>query len=96
MRTPVNGDPELGRVLPASDTAVPRPGREGVVVAAAFVVCLLGGTVRVEDTLTAPPPAAWLLALVSCAVLPARHRRPWPCWPPPPWPVSPPSRSVWC
>ena len=76
MRTPVNGDPELGRVLPASDTAVPRPGREGVVVAAAFVVCLLGGTVRVEDTLTAPPPAAWLLALVSCAVLPARHRRP--------------------
>ncbi len=76
MRTPVNREPELGRVLPASDTAVPRPGREGVVVAAAFVVCLLGGTVRVEDTLTAPPPAAWLLALVSCAVLPARHRRP--------------------
>ncbi|CAL9542494.1 hypothetical protein SUDANB21_04277 [Streptomyces sp. enrichment culture] len=76
MRTPVNGDPELGHVLPASDTAVPRPGREGVVVAASFVVCLLGGTVRVEDTLTAPPPAAWLLALVSCAVLPARHRRP--------------------
>ncbi|MEW2182115.1 sensor histidine kinase [Streptomyces cellulosae] len=72
----MNRDPELGRVLPASDTAVPRPGREGVVVAAAFVVCLLGGTVRVEDTLTAPPPAAWLLALVSCAVLPARHRRP--------------------
>ncbi|WP_203586358.1 histidine kinase, partial [Actinospica acidiphila] len=50
--------------------------REGAVVAAAFVVCLLGGTVRVEDTLTAPPLAAWLLALVSCAVLPARHRRP--------------------
>ncbi|MEV5926464.1 histidine kinase [Streptomyces cellulosae] len=72
----MNREPELGRVLPASDTAVPRPGREGVVVAAAFVVCLLGGTVRVEDTLTAPPPAAWLLALVSCAVLPARHRRP--------------------
>ncbi|MCO4695442.1 sensor histidine kinase [Streptomyces sp. RO-S4] len=59
---------------------VTRPGtrrwREGAVVAAAFVVCLLGGTVRVEDTLTAPPLAAWLLALVSCAVLPARHRRP--------------------
>ncbi|MEV5394750.1 hypothetical protein AB0N26_00855, partial [Streptomyces cellulosae] len=72
----MNRDPELGRVLPTSDTAVPRPGREGVVLAAAFVVCLLGGTVRVEDTLTAPPLAAWLLALVSCAVLPARHRRP--------------------
>ncbi|MGY1527002.1 sensor histidine kinase [Streptomyces sp. MN3] len=53
-----------------------RRWREGAVVAAAFVVCLLGGTVRVEDTLTAPPPASWLLALVSCAVLPARHRRP--------------------
>ncbi|MFC8403121.1 sensor histidine kinase [Streptomyces griseoincarnatus] len=53
-----------------------RRWREGAVVAAAFVVCLLGGTVRVEDTLTAPPPASWLLALMSCAVLPARHRRP--------------------
>ncbi|MFF8523978.1 sensor histidine kinase [Streptomyces werraensis] len=74
MRTPVNRAPELGRVLPASDTA--GRGREGAVVAAAFVVCLLGGTVRVEDTLTAPPLAGWLLALVSCAVLPARRRRP--------------------
>ncbi|MFI8203157.1 sensor histidine kinase [Streptomyces sp. NPDC085937] len=77
----MNRAPRLGRVLPTPDTAdtgVPRPGRrrEGAVVAAAFVVCLLGGTVRVEDTLTAPPLAAWLLALVSCAVLPARHRRP--------------------
>ncbi|MEU0580865.1 histidine kinase [Streptomyces griseoincarnatus] len=53
-----------------------RRWREGAVVAAAFVVCLLGGTVRIEDTLTAPPPASWLLALVSCAVLHARHRRP--------------------
>lgn len=65
---------------PAVNPVVTRTGtrrwREGAVVAAAFVVCLLGGTVRVEDTLTAPPPASWLLALVSCAVLPARHRRP--------------------
>ncbi|CAM5730784.1 hypothetical protein STENM223S_11890 [Streptomyces tendae] len=81
MRTPVNRFPELGRVLPTSDlagTAVSRPGRgrEGAVVAAAFVICLLGGTVRVEDALTAPPLAAYLLALVSAAVLPARHRRP--------------------
>ncbi|MFD8253062.1 sensor histidine kinase [Streptomyces werraensis] len=74
MRTPVKRAPEPGRVLPTSDTA--GRGREGAVVAAAFVVCLLGGTVRVEDTLTAPPLAAWLLALVSCAVLPARRRRP--------------------
>ncbi|MET9330281.1 sensor histidine kinase [Streptomyces cellulosae] len=77
----MNRAPRLGRVLPTPDTAdtgVPRPGRrrEGAVAAAAFVVCLLGGTVRVEDTLTPPPLAAWLLALVSCAVLPARHRRP--------------------
>ncbi len=65
---------------PAVNPVVTRTGtrrwREGAVVAAAFVVCLLGGTVRVEDTLTAPPPASWLLTLVSCAVLPARHRRP--------------------
>ncbi|MEU2566349.1 sensor histidine kinase [Streptomyces althioticus] len=77
----MNRAPRLGRVLPTPDTAdtgAPRPGRgrEAAVVVAAFVVCLLGGTVRVEDTLTAPPLAAWLLALVSCAVLPARHRRP--------------------
>ena len=81
MRTSVIRAPRLGRVQPTSDTAdtgAPRPGRgrETAVVAAAFVVCLLGGTVRVEDTLSAPPLAAWLLALVCCAVLPARRRRP--------------------
>ncbi|MDT6987149.1 sensor histidine kinase [Streptomyces lusitanus] len=77
----MNRFPKLGRVLPTSDlagTAVSRPGRrrEGAVVAAAFVICLLGGTVRVEDALSAPPLAAYLLALASAAVLPARHRRP--------------------
>ncbi|MDQ0950454.1 signal transduction histidine kinase [Streptomyces phaeochromogenes] len=58
----------------------PRPRgawwREAAVTATAFVLCLLGGTVRVDDTLSAPPAAAYLVAVVSCAVLPVRHRAP--------------------
>ncbi|MFC9747058.1 sensor histidine kinase [Streptomyces niveus] len=58
----------------------PRPRgawwREGAVTATAFVLCLLGGVVQVDDTLTAPPAAAYVIALVSCAVLPLRHRAP--------------------
>ncbi|MFD9789849.1 sensor histidine kinase [Streptomyces sp. NPDC059070] len=51
--------------------------REAALTAAAFALCLLGGTLRDGgDTLAAPPAAAYLLALVSCAVLPARHRAP--------------------
>ncbi|MFC9113177.1 sensor histidine kinase [Streptomyces sp. NPDC057092] len=53
-----------------------RRWREGAVVAAAFVICLLGGTVRVENTLTPPTAAAYLVAVLSCAVLPPRHRKP--------------------
>lgn len=45
-------------------------------MATAFAVCLLGGVVRVDDTLSAPPAAAYLIAVVSCAVLPLRHRAP--------------------
>ncbi|WP_435888427.1 sensor histidine kinase [Streptomyces niveus] len=50
--------------------------REGAVTATAFVLCLLGGVVQVDDTLTAPPAAAYVIAVVSCAVLPLRHRAP--------------------
>ncbi|MFE4608172.1 sensor histidine kinase [Streptomyces niveus] len=50
--------------------------REGAVTAAAFALCLLGGVVQVDDTLTAPPAAAYVIAVVSCAVLPLRHRAP--------------------
>ncbi|MFJ9716967.1 sensor histidine kinase [Streptomyces sp. NPDC101213] len=50
--------------------------REGAVTATAFACCLLGGVMRADDTLSAPPAAAYLIAVVSCAVLPLRHRAP--------------------
>ncbi|MFE0533416.1 sensor histidine kinase [Streptomyces nigra] len=66
--------------MTATDTGLPLPRtarwREAVVVAAAGVLCLLGGTIQVDDTLTAPPAAAYLVALASCAVLPVRRRAP--------------------
>lgn len=58
----------------------PRPRgawwREAAITAAAFAFCLLGGVVQVDDTLSPPPAAAYLIAVVSCAVLPLRHRAP--------------------
>jgi signal transduction histidine kinase len=45
-------------------------------MATAFVLCLFGGVVQVDDTLGAPPAAAYFIAVVSCAVLPVRHRAP--------------------
>ncbi|MFF1919478.1 sensor histidine kinase [Streptomyces sp. NPDC058221] len=50
--------------------------REGAVTATAFVLCLLGGVVQVDNTLSPPPVAAYVMAVVSCAVLPVRHRAP--------------------
>ncbi|MFD6290353.1 sensor histidine kinase [Streptomyces sp. NPDC060205] len=50
--------------------------RRGAVPATAFVLCLLGGVIQVDDTLSAPPLAAYFVAVVSCAVLPLRHRAP--------------------
>src|SRR4051794_4097154 len=50
--------------------------REGAVVATAFALCLLGGALRVDDTVTPPPLTAYLLAAVSSGLLPARHRVP--------------------
>lgn len=59
----------------------PRPRgtwwREGTITAVAFALCLLGGALEVDDKALSPPPAAaYLIAVVSCAVLPARHRAP--------------------
>ncbi|MGP4028396.1 sensor histidine kinase [Actinomadura sp. 3N407] len=45
-------------------------------MATAFALCLLGGVVQVDDTLSPPPAAAYFIAVVSCAVLPVRHRAP--------------------
>ncbi|MFJ5264973.1 sensor histidine kinase [Streptomyces sp. NPDC088387] len=51
--------------------------REAAIAAAAFALCLLGGALRNDgSTLSAPPAAAYLVAVVSCAVLPVRHRAP--------------------
>ncbi|MGC4940330.1 sensor histidine kinase [Kribbella sp. DT2] len=46
------------------------------VTAVAFVVCLLGGVVQVDDTFSWPPAAAYLVAVVSCAGLTVRRQRP--------------------
>ncbi|MYS92407.1 MULTISPECIES: sensor histidine kinase [Streptomyces] len=58
----------------------PRPRgawwREAAITATAFAFCLLGGVIQVDDTLSAPPAAAYVVAVVSCAVLPVRHRAP--------------------
>ncbi|MGC5258719.1 sensor histidine kinase [Gordonia sp. DT218] len=60
----------------------PRPRsmwwREGAITATAFVFCLLGGVVQVDDTLSPPSATAYAIAVVSCAVLPLRHRAPLP------------------
>lgn len=50
--------------------------QEGAIIATAFALCLLGGVIQVDDTLSAPPVAAYVIALASCAVLPWRHRSP--------------------
>lgn len=50
--------------------------REAAITATAFALCLLGGVVQVDDTLSPPPAAAYFIAVVSCAVLPVRHRAP--------------------
>lgn len=50
--------------------------REGAVVAAAFVVCSIGGLLHTDDTLAPPLPQTYLLAAVSSALLAARHRAP--------------------
>ncbi|MFF6997860.1 sensor histidine kinase [Streptomyces sp. NPDC008313] len=51
--------------------------REAAVTATAFALCLFGGVVPIDDEPMSPPSAAaYLIAVLSCAVLPARHRTP--------------------
>lgn len=50
--------------------------REAVILATAFGLCVLGGTLQVDGTLAPPAAVAYAMALASCAVLPVRHRRP--------------------
>ncbi|MFI1360938.1 sensor histidine kinase [Streptomyces sp. NPDC020898] len=51
--------------------------REAAVTAAAFALCLFGGVVQDDgSTLSPPSAAAYLIAVVSCAALPVRHRAP--------------------
>ncbi|MFF1308583.1 sensor histidine kinase [Streptomyces sp. NPDC058307] len=51
--------------------------REGAITATAFALCLLGGVVQDDgSTLSPPSAAAYFIAVVSCAVLPVRHRAP--------------------
>ncbi|HEX6342369.1 sensor histidine kinase [Umezawaea sp.] len=50
--------------------------REGAVVAVAFALCLLGGALRVDDTVTSPPATAYVLAAVSSGLLAVRLRAP--------------------
>ncbi|MGH4033065.1 sensor histidine kinase [Actinomycetota bacterium Odt1-20B] len=59
----------------------PRPRgrwwREAAVTATAFALCLLGGVLRDDDGPLSPPSlAAYVIAVVSSAVLPLRHRAP--------------------
>jgi signal transduction histidine kinase len=50
--------------------------RETALAATAFTICLLGGVIQVNDTLSPPHAGAYLIAGVSCAVLAVRHRAP--------------------
>ncbi|MDQ0778777.1 signal transduction histidine kinase [Streptomyces aurantiacus] len=62
---------------PGGDGPRPRGAwwREAAVIATAFVICLVGGVVH-DDALAPPPATTYLLAVVSCALLPLRHRAP--------------------
>ncbi|MHC3471033.1 sensor histidine kinase [Streptomyces sp. 7R007] len=47
------------------------------IIATAFALCLFGGALSDDGRgLSAPPAAAYVIAVVSCAVLPVRHRAP--------------------
>jgi signal transduction histidine kinase len=60
-------------------TSSARPGswaRECAIVAVVFAISLLGGAFQTDDTLRAPPVAAYVLAAVSSATVLVRHRAP--------------------
>jgi signal transduction histidine kinase len=50
--------------------------REGAITATTLALCLLGGMLQVDDTVSPPSGAAYLVAVLSSAVLPWRHRAP--------------------
>lgn len=50
--------------------------REGALLATAFALCLVGGSMQLDDTISAPPVRAYLLSAAACAALPLRHRSP--------------------
>lgn len=58
----------------------PRPcgtwWREAAVTATASAVCLFGTVVQPDGTLSPPTAAAYFIAVLSCGVLPVRHRAP--------------------
>jgi signal transduction histidine kinase len=60
--------------------SLPRPRsswwREGAIAGTAFAICLLGGVLQVDDTVSPPRGAAYVVAVLSSAVLPLRHRAP--------------------
>ncbi|WSQ06741.1 sensor histidine kinase [Streptomyces sp. NBC_01231] len=63
------------------DGGGPRPRgtwwREAAIMATAFALCLLGGVVKDDGSTLSPPSAvAYVIAVVSCSVLPLRHRAP--------------------
>lgn len=60
--------------------SLPRPlgawWREAAITATAFAFCLLGGVAREDGALSPPSVTAYAIAVVTCAVLPLRHRAP--------------------
>lgn len=50
--------------------------REVAITATAFGLCLFGGVVRDDAGLSPPSVTAYVIAIVSCVVLPLRHRAP--------------------
>jgi len=58
----------------------PRPHgiwwQEVATTATTFARCLLGGVMRDDGTLSLLPVAAYVIAVVSCAVVPLRHKTP--------------------
>lgn len=66
--------------MTGADGSLPRPrstwSREGAIVTTAFVLSLVGGALRVNDTVTMPPTAAYVIAAISSGTLLARHLTP--------------------
>ncbi len=76
--------PAYGTGIPYADRVLRRRNitppdgrwREGSIVATAFVLCLVGGSLHVDDTVGLPPVGAYLLAAVSAVALLGRHGAP--------------------